>query len=84
MPKLEFKQFIDETVLDNINPKRFYTKKEAKKLLVMGFYPFEHRIKKHKIKTKRHIKWKHYKIFGSDLIRFLTKSGEYEIEKFDI
>jgi len=73
---------INEVTIDKINPNRLYTIPEVAKVLRVNSQTVKNRISRKRLIPVPRRKFEHYKIFGSELRRYLRFSDEYEVEEF--
>jgi len=74
---------LNALTIDQINPNRLYTIQEACQILMISEQTLKRRIQRKRINPTPRRKFEHYKIFGSELIKYLKYSNKYEIEDFN-
>lgn len=73
---------LNPLTIDEVQPNRIYNISEMSKILSLDHQTIKLRIKNGKLKPIPHRKYEHYKVFGSELRRFLKYSDDYEINYF--
>jgi hypothetical protein len=79
-----YKIQINSIILDQIDPKRLYNTKEIFYLTNIYDRALIIEIKKGTIHAIRRRKHKHYRVLGSELIRFINESGLFDIINYGI
>ena len=73
---------VSDLRVDQVIPNRIYNLEEVALILCLKKGALKQRIREKRLKPISRKKWDHYKIFGSELKRYLKYSEEYEIESY--
>jgi hypothetical protein len=79
---MEIKISLDDSVFENIEPNKFYNMASASEILKLDHQTIKYKITRKQLRPLRHRKFEHYRFLGSELLKFLQDSDEYETSAY--